>query len=108
ALGQSEQDRVILLFIPLGSKVVSITQNDQIVQSTSFVDFGKSGYSFVVPGKTDATLKLEYTLSGSLQFTDNSSMYNFYLQKQPGEGSGHFSQTIGLADNLKFTDKTNT
>lgn len=76
------------VYLPFGSKLERALwgEKDITKEVTSFTDYGRSGYSFLIEldVKEQKTLVLDWELANKFNFTDNKATYRLDVIKQAG------------------------
>jgi UDP-glucuronate decarboxylase len=94
------------LYLPLGARLLKASFGEQDITSqfSSFVDYGRTGYSVLLnlSSKEQKNLNLEYELAKKLEFKDGKSGYRLDVIKQPGNIADPFELTLNYPANLKL------
>ena len=76
------------LYLPFGTKMTRVLWGETNVTKdvTSFVDYGRSGYSMLLEllPKETKTLVLDYEIPGKIEFKEGSATYRLDIVKQAG------------------------
>lgn len=76
------------VYLPFGTKLQKALwgEKDITQEASTFVDYGRTGYSFLLTldPKQQKVLVLEYQLSGRLSFKEANAKYVLDIVKQPG------------------------
>lgn len=99
------------IYLPFGSQLSRVLWGEADITKSisSFVDFGRSGYSLLLElaPKEQKTLVLDYTVPVKLDFKDNKATYNLDVIKQAGTGKDPFQWTMSYPINYKIaSDQT--
>ncbi len=99
------------LYLPFGSQLSRVLWGEADITRavSSFVDFGRSGYSFVLElaPKEQKTLVLDYSVPVKLDFKDNKAAYKLDVVKQAGTGKDPFQWTLSYPLSFKIaSDQT--
>lgn len=94
------------VYLPFGSKMVRVLwgEEDKTGDVTSFADYGRSGYSFLVElgVKEQKTLVLDWELPNKLGFKDNQATYRLDIIKQAGTLEDSLEWTLTFPINYKI------
>ncbi|MBI2196165.1 DUF4012 domain-containing protein [Candidatus Daviesbacteria bacterium] len=94
------------IYLPFGSKLNrAIWGETEITGSaSSFVDYGRSGYSFLLElnPKEQKILVLDYEVPMKLEFQDDKATYRLDVVKQAGTGKDPFVWTITYPINYQL------
>ncbi|MBI4035656.1 DUF4012 domain-containing protein [Candidatus Daviesbacteria bacterium] len=86
------------VYLPFGSALTRVLwgETDITKEATSFVDYGRSGYSLLLElaPKEQKTLVLDYTVPIKLDFKDSRANYRLDVVKQAGTLKDPFKWTI--------------
>ncbi len=86
------------IYLPFGSKISRVLwgESDITKDITSFVDYGRSGYSMLLEllPKEQRTLVLDYSVPIKLEFKDGKTNYRLDIIKQAGTLKDPFAWTI--------------
>ncbi len=98
------------VYLPFGTKLARILWGESEITKdvSSFVDYGRSGYSFLLElaPKEQKTLVLDYQLPLKLQFVDKKASYELNVVKQAGTSKDPFIWTVTYPLNVRLaTDK---
>lgn len=78
----------IRFYLPFGTKMTRVLWGETNITSdvTSFVDYGRSGYSMLLEllPKEAKTLVLDYEIGGKLEFNEGKATYRLDIVKQAG------------------------
>lgn len=95
------------VYLPLGSKLsrVSWGSEDITKNVTSFVDYGRTGYSMLLElkAKEQKELVLSYQLPDKFKFVNNKAVYHLDVSKQAGTLKDPFEWTISFPINYRIT-----
>lgn len=95
------------IYLPFGSQLTRVLWGETDITSTasSFVDFGRSGYSMLLElaPKEQKTLVLDYTVPVKLEFENDSATYRLDVVKQAGTGKDPFQWTISYPLSFKIS-----
>lgn len=93
------------VYLPSGAKLTNLSWGEANILKdvSSFVDFGRSGYSFLLElkAKEQKTLIAEYQLPGKLKFENEKALYRLDIIKQAGTHKDPFEWTIFYPLNMK-------
>ncbi|MBI2329768.1 hypothetical protein HYU94_00020 [Candidatus Daviesbacteria bacterium] len=94
------------LYLPFGTKLTRVLwgAGDMTKEVTSFVDYGRSGYSWMleINPKEQKTLVLDYAVPIKLQFDDGKAKYRLDIIKQAGTLKDPFDWTIAYPINYRL------
>ncbi len=95
------------IYLPFSSQLTRALwgETDITKNVSSFVDFGRSGYSVLLElaPKEQKTLVLDYSVPIKLDFQDGESTYRLDVVKQAGIGKDAFQWTISYPLSFKIT-----
>ena len=101
----------IRIYLPSGTKLNKALwgEKDLLKDTTSFVEYGRIGYSFIfeVLSKEQKTLILEYTTPLKLNFSNDISKYRLNLIKQAGSKNDPLEWKLVYPGNLKIDGMSN-
>ena len=96
------------IYVPFGTKLSRALwgENDLTRDINSFVDYGRSGYSFLMElaPKEQKTLVLDYQPPYKLQFIDNEALYRLNVVKQAGTLKDPFIWRLTYPLNMKIAE----
>lgn len=94
------------IYLPSGTKLNKALWGESNITGsvTSFVDYGRSGYSFLLelPPKEQKTLILDYQLPQKLKFDNNRALYRLDVVKQAGTNKDPLEWTMSYPLNMKL------
>lgn len=94
------------IYLPFGTKLTRVlwAEKDITKNVSSFVDYGRSGYSFLLElsPKEQKTLVLDYAVPVKLNFKDNTATYRLDVVKQAGTLKDPFVWNLTYPLNLKL------
>lgn len=94
------------IYLPFGTKLnkASWGETEITKEVESFVDYGRSGYSFLIElqPKEAKTLVLDYQTPLRLDFKDNKSSYRLDILKQAGTLKDRFEWRVTYPINLRL------
>lgn len=94
------------VYLPFGSKMVRVLwgEEDKTRDVTSFADYGRSGYSFLVElgVKEQKTLVLDWELPNKLTFQNGQALYRLDIIKQAGTLKDSLEWTLTFPINYKI------
>lgn len=95
------------IYLPFGTKLNKAVWGESDISKdvSSFVDYGRSGYSFLIEllPKEQKTLVLDYTTSLKLSFVDDKATYRLDIVKQAGTLKDPFVWSVAYPINLRLT-----
>lgn len=93
------------VYLPFGTKLTKASWGEQDITKNvnSFVDYGRSGYSFLLEllPKEQKTLVLEYSVPIRVQFKDSKAGYRLNIVKQAGTAQDPLQWTISYPISYK-------
>ncbi len=93
------------IYLPFGTKMNSVKwgETDISSQVASFVDFGRTGYNFLIElaPKQQKILSLDYQLPNSLNFKDGGGTYHLNVVKQAGTLKDPFNWQVSFPINYR-------
>jgi nucleoside-diphosphate-sugar epimerase len=103
------------IYLPIGAKLTKAAWGDQDITKdvTSFSDYGRSGFSMLIPlnPKEQKVLTLDYTLGQNLSFADSGGVkkadYRLDVLKQAGTDKDPLSWSLAYPINFKLTSISN-
>ncbi len=97
------------VYLPFGTKLSRVLWGEKDITKsvTSFVDYGRSAYSFLLElaPKQQQTLILDYQTPGKLIFESNKASYRLDVVKQAGTLKDPFVWTTNYPLNLKLASE---
>ncbi|OGE27963.1 hypothetical protein A2867_02720 [Candidatus Daviesbacteria bacterium RIFCSPHIGHO2_01_FULL_40_11] len=94
------------IYLPFSSQLTRVLwgETDITKSVSSFVDFGRSGYSMLLElaPKEQKTLVLDYSVPVKLEFQRDSATYRLDVVKQAGTGRDPFQWTISYPLSFKI------
>lgn len=94
------------VYLPFGTKLKRLLweESDITKNVSSFVDYGRSGYSFLLElaPKEQKTLVLDYQVPVQLVFEDKKAVYRLDVVKQAGTLKDPFIWTLSYPLNMKL------
>lgn len=94
------------LYLPSGTKLTRILWGESNITGTaqSFVDYGRSGYSFLIElaPKEQKSLIVEYQIPQKLKFENGKALYRLDVVKQAGTSKDLFEWSISYPLNMKI------
>ncbi len=98
------------VYLPFGTKLTRLLWGEaDITKSvTSFVDYGRSGYSFLIElsPKEKKTLVLDYSLPFKLDFVEGKALYRLNIIKQAGTLKDPFTWNLTYPLNMKIASNS--
>lgn len=95
------------VYMPFGTKLSRALwgESDITKDVSSFVDYGRSGYSFLIElaPKEQKTLIMDYQPPFKLQFKDNQALYRLNVVKQAGSLKDPFVWRLTFPLNLRIS-----
>ncbi len=95
------------IYLPFGTKInkVSWGESNIFSQVQNFVDYGRSGYSFLLElkPKEQKTLVVEYQNLQKLKFEGKTALYKLNVIKQSGTLKDPFEWTLSYPLNMKLS-----
>lgn len=95
------------MYLPFGTKLNRVIwgETDITGSVTGFVDYGRTGYSFLLElaPKEQKMLVLDYSLPDKLSFQDGKASYRLDIIKQAGTGKDPLQWTITYPISYKLT-----
>lgn len=97
------------IYLPFGSKLTKASwgESDVTRDVTSFVDYGRSGYSMLLEllPKEQKNLVLDYTVPIKLEFKNSLTSYRLDIIKQPGTLEDPLKWSISYPINYQVASK---
>lgn len=99
------------IYLPFGSKLTRVLWGEVNITKdvSSFVDYGRSGYSMLVElnPKETKTLILDYDIAGKLPFKDGKAAYRLDIVKQAGTFKDPLEWEISYPINYRVASSKN-
>lgn len=100
------------VYVPLGAKLVRVLWGEKDITKdvTSFSDYGRTGYSFLIElaPKEQKNLVINYELADKLNVGENETVYKLNIIKQAGILKDPLEWTIHYPINLKVSGEGKT